>query len=90
MKKECHTCMGLGIIPVMRPPMPCPDCNGLGYIEIEDEEPEICSCGHIPSVLFTALDGWFVRCGNCGRTGDNSCDKNEALIGWHIELNKEC
>ena len=33
MKKICATCLGLGIIPVIRPPMPCPNCNGLGYIE---------------------------------------------------------
>ena len=35
MKKECSTCLGLGIIPVVQPPMPCPNCNGLGYIEVD-------------------------------------------------------
>ncbi len=38
MRIECPECLGLGIIPVLRPPMPCPKCNGDGYIEINDEE----------------------------------------------------
>lgn len=38
MNKTCETCLGLGIIPVVQPPMPCPDCNGLGYIEIKNED----------------------------------------------------
>jgi DnaJ-class molecular chaperone len=43
MRKECPTCLGLGLIPVLTPPMPCPDCHGFGYVEIEDEpEPIVC------------------------------------------------
>ena len=35
MNKTCETCLGLGIIPVVQPPMPCPDCTGLGVVEVE-------------------------------------------------------
>lgn len=91
MKKECPTCLGLGLIPVIKPiPMPCPDCNGLGYIEDEDEEEPIrCNCGYMPQVNLTVLDGWTVYCPNCGRESDVSCDRHEALVGWEIMLNKE-
>ena len=34
MQKVCPTCLGLGLIPVVQPPMPCPDCNGQGVIEV--------------------------------------------------------
>ena len=35
---ECQTCGGLGLIPVLRPPMPCPDCNGKGYLILDIPE----------------------------------------------------
>lgn len=35
---QCPTCLGLGLIPVIQPPMPCPDCNGNGYIEVSYDE----------------------------------------------------
>ena len=92
MRKNCPTCLGLGLIPVIKPiPMPCPDCNGLGYIEIEDEDddPIECVCGCHPSVQFTVMDGWHVYCPNCGRESEGSCDRHEALVGWEIVLNKE-
>ena len=38
MRIECPECLGLGIIPVLRPPMPCPKCNGNGYIEVDLDE----------------------------------------------------
>jgi DnaJ-class molecular chaperone len=40
MRKECPTCLGLGLIPVLTPPMPCPDCKGQGYVDEDEDEDE--------------------------------------------------
>ena len=92
MKRECATCMGLGLIPVLSPPMPCPDCRGRGYIEIEeDDEPELnaCSCGcQNLQVYHTVLNGWQVYCPNCGEETEGDVDKTEAISWWnHLHSN---
>ena len=84
-KKECKTCLGLGFLPIMRPPMPCPECNGLGYIEEDDEEElQPCACGnHNLQVYHTVLDGWVVYCPECGYKVDENIDRASAIEYWN-------
>jgi hypothetical protein len=85
MRKECPTCLDLGTIPVLTPPMPCPDCYGLSYIEVEDEpEPIACFCGNENLQVFhTVMDGWQVYCPNCGDKTDGDVDREEAINWWN-------
>ena len=88
MRVRCSTCLGLGLIPVLRPPMPCPDCRGRGYVEVEDEEDDIapCFCGcRTLKVFYTVLNGWQVYCPSCGDETDGDVDKNEAIRWWNFK-----
>ena len=91
-KRQCPTCLGLGLIPVLRPPMPCPDCDGLGHVEEnEDEDDEIvpccCGCRNL-QVYHTVLNGWQVYCPNCGEETDGDVDREEAIKWWNHLQNR--
>lgn len=84
-RKTCPTCLGLGLIPVFNPPMPCPDCGGSGFV-YEYDEPELaaCFCGNTNlDVFHTVLDGWQVYCPNCGEKTEGDIDREEAIRWWN-------
>lgn len=88
MRRQCPTCLGLGIIPVIQPPMPCPDCSGRGCIEEEDNlTPCFCGCRNL-QVYHTVLNGWQVHCPNCGEETDGDVDRDEAINWWNHLMSK--
>lgn len=83
-QKQCHSCLGLGLIPVITPPMPCPNCHGRGYIEETIVNPVACSCGnHKIQIYQTVIGGWIVYCPNCGNEVSGNIDKDSAIAYWN-------
>ena len=92
MRRQCPTYLGLGLIPVFKSPMPCPDCCSHGYIDVEDDELELiaCFCGNTNLQVFhTVLDGWQVYCPNCGEKIEGNVDRNEAVRWWNYLHEKD-
>lgn len=38
MQKTCNTCGGTGMWLALDNPICCPDCNGVGYVDVEEYE----------------------------------------------------